>query len=221
MLVPTQSQLQRNHLPLICVHFLLFVLLVSISITISAENATDAIKLSDPEKEVTVQPNGYFEFSAEHHLNKKLITYGDLIDLIYEVTEEKVATLQDAKSSQSEAERVDGADLEVEQSPNRPARAWKRRILVLLDGERVTGTADRSMQIEGHLGISLTTVETLEGFLSDEVDPNQIAYPRVLNFVTKHTTHQESDSTKGAKDTKVDELDEGNPQVPSLIDQQS
>ncbi|MYD45983.1 MAG: hypothetical protein F4W92_06500 [Gammaproteobacteria bacterium] len=145
---------------------------------------------------VTVQPNGYFEFATAHQLNSEVVSYGDLVDIINQLTLEKLSSFRDDEETQSQ--KAEGTDSVSNETPvsSRAGRTWKRRILVLLDGNRVTCTADSSMSIEDHLGTSLDTIKSLEGFLSTDVEPSQHTYPRVLNFVSESPDHQEMDTNE-------------------------
>lgn len=185
---------------------ILLVVLVAIGgISLYAEEVSDAAELGDSEKGVLVQPNGYFKLSSEHHLNTELITYGDLIDKIYEIVGKKIKMFWERSGSMKGVAQSSEEDSKVESNSVQRERTWKRRILVLLDGKRVIGTADRNMKIEDHLGTSLDTVESLEGFLPTKVDPNQIADPRVLNFVSKTPIPQEVNSTPDSSNLKIEE----------------
>ena len=185
---------------------MLLVVLVAIGgIYLYAEEISDAAELVDSAKEVLVQPNGYFKLSSEHHLNTELVTYGDLIDKIYEIVEEKIVLFWERSGSIKEVALPSDEESMDESKSVQRERTWKRRILVLLDGKRVIGTADRNMKIEDHLGTSLDTVESLEGFLPTKVDPNQIADPRVLNFVSKTPIPQEVNSTPDSSNLKIEE----------------
>lgn len=200
-LVPIPNSPQQNRLPSRVFDTLLIVLVAIGGTSLCAEEVSELAEHRNPAKEIIVHPNGYFELSAERYLNEELITYGDLIKFIYEIAEEKLDSLQDKKKSQLGAAHTNGEDSNVEPSPIRTERTWKRRMLVLLDGERVTGTADRNMKIEEHLGTSFDTIKSLEGILSTDVVPIQISYPRVLNFVTIPPAVQESDSTPDKSDS--------------------
>ena len=197
------------------------VLLAIFGYSVSAEEPANSIESSESDNFVTVQPNGYFEFPAEHHLNKDLVTYGDLVDVIFEITEEKLNAFQDSKRSAFEQTITTNSESNTEQVSSRPHRTWKRRILVLLDGERVTGTADRDMKIEEHLGTSIDMIESLEGFLSTDTEINQTPYPRVLNFATKESGHQESDVSPEDSDPDADEEKEFRPDAGTVFEQPS
>lgn len=184
---------------------LLGVLTVIGGISVCAEGTSEAAEIGDSVTGVIVQPNGYFKFSTEHHLNTELITYGDLIDKIYEIAAEKLNTFRERRDSLTGVAEATDEDSNAESKSVQSERMWKRRILVLLDGKRVIGTADRNMKIENHLGTSLDTVESLEGFLPTEVDPNQIADPRVLNFVSTPPNPHEVDSAPDSSDLNVED----------------
>ena len=103
---------------------------------------------NETEDSVNVQPNGYFEFSTEHSLHDKVVSYGDLVDIIDKLTKEKLMAFLDDENTLSQATNMTTSESNKKPVSTRTARAWKRRILVLLDGERVTGTADIRMKIE-------------------------------------------------------------------------
>lgn len=187
-------------------------LLVLIGFCINAEEPVETIEPSESNDAIKIQPNGYFEFPTENHVNEEIVTYGDLIDLVVDLAEEKLQAIEEKKDSQTDGTKAPVAASNEEPAPSRAERTWKRRILVLLNGKRVTGTADRNMKIEEHVGILLDNIESLEGFLSTEVDSNEIVYPRVLNFVTKPPTQDEGE-TPESRDTNIDLLKDGNPQA--------
>ena len=169
----------------------LFTLLAS---TLCAEERANTIEPKESDDAVTVQPNGYFEFSTEQHLNNEVDNYGDLVDIISQLTAEKLESLRDDEESPSQAAKAISLASNEKPVSSWASRTWKRRILVLMDGERVTGTADLSMIIEDHLGVSLDDIKSLEGFLSTDVEPSQHNYPRVLNFVSESPDHHEMDT---------------------------
>ena len=187
-------------------------LLVLLGFCINAEEPSETIEPSESNDSIKIQPNGYFEFPTENHFNEELVTYGDLVDLVVDLAKEKLQATEDKKDSQTDGTKASVATSNEEPAPSRADRTWKRRILVLLNGKRVTSTADRNMKIEEHVGISLDNIESLEGFLSTEVDSNQIVYPRVLNFVTKPPTQDEGE-TPESRDTNIELLKDGNPQA--------
>lgn len=196
-------------------------LLALIGFTLCAEDPDKGIEPSESDDSVTVQPNGYFKFSTTHHLHDEVVSYGDLSTLIVELTEEKLNSFKEKNNSLSGAITNDSPESDLNQAASRTERTLKRRILVLLDGERVIGTADRNMKIEEHLGTSLDAIESLEGFLSAEVDSIQIASPGVLNFVTSPPTDQESDESPNINELEIDDLEDGNPKAKILQNQQS
>ena len=165
-----------------------------VGLTVSAVEQANSIESSDSEDSITVQPNGYFEFSTKKYLNNAVDSYGDLVDTISQLTAKKLAAFRAEEQSSSLETTETALSSSEKQVSSRASRTWKRRILVLLDGKRVTGTADRSMIIEDHLGVSLDDVKSLEGFLSMDVEPSEHNYPRVLNFVSDSPDHHERDS---------------------------
>lgn len=169
-------------------------MLALVGFTLCAEEQASTIESSESDDTITVQPNGYFEFSTEHRLSNEVDSYGDLIDVINQLTGEKLQSFRDDEQSPSQELKVPTLTSNANPVSSRASRTWKRRILVLMDGKRVTGTADRSMIIEEHLGVSLDDFESLEGFLSTDVDPSQHNYPRVLNFESESPDHQEMDT---------------------------
>ena len=171
-------------------------MLALVGFTLCAEEQANTIEPSESDDSITVQPNGYFEFSTENHLNNEVDSYGDLIDVISQLTAEKLKSFRD--DEQSPSRELTGTTLTSTEKPvsSRASRTWKRRILVLMDGKRVTGTADRSMVIADHLGVSLDDFESLEGFLSTDVNPSQRNYPRVLNFVSESPDQQEMETNE-------------------------
>lgn len=189
-----------------------FTLLTLICFSVYADEQVETTETSESNDAITIQPNGYFEFPTENHFNEEIVTYGDLVDLVVDLAEEKLVEIEDKKDSQMDRTKAPVAASNKEPAPSRADRTWKRRILVLLNGKRVTSTADRNMKIEEHVGISLDNIESLEGFLSTEVDSNQIVYPRVLNFVTKPPTQDEGE-TPESRDTNIELLKDGNPQA--------
>ena len=194
---------------------------VLIGFTLCAEEAAETIERKESDNAVTVQPNGYFAFTVEDRLNEEVVTYGELVDVISELTAEQLEAFQNKKSSQVDATKMTASESNDETASNPAERKWKRRILVLLDGERVTGTADRNMKIEEHVGISLDSIESLEGFLATDADSSKIAYPRVLNFVTKPSILNESNNVPESRESSIDELDENHPQTRTQNKQQS
>lgn len=179
------------------------VLLVLVSFILWAEEGADVIEPSESDDSITVQPNGYFEFLTEHHLKDDVVSYGDLVDIINQLTVEKLSSFRDDHESQTQETEVTVSASNERPVSSRANRTWKRRILVLMDGVRVACTADRSMIIEDHLGVSLDDFESLKGFLSTDVDPSRHNYPRVLNFVSESPNHQELD--KNESDTSEPE----------------
>ena len=131
-----------------------------------------------------------------YRLNDEVVSYGDLVDIIDQLTTEKMTSFGDDEESPSQDTKVSTAASNKKPVSSRTGRTWKRRILVLLDGERVTGTADLSMKIEDHLGSSLDAIKSLEGFLSTDVEANKPAYPRVLNFVSETPKLREMDTNE-------------------------
>ena len=201
--------------------FVWIALLAWVGSTLCAEEMAETIERNESDNTVTVQPNGYFAFTKEDHLNEEVVTYGALVDLIVALTAERVKAFQDKNSSQNDETKETASESNDEPASSPAERKWKRRILVLLDGERVTSTADRNMKIEEHVGISLDRIESLEGFLATEGESAQIPYPRVLNFVTKPPTLDKSDNTPENRDSNVDELEERKPQARIQNKQQS
>jgi len=171
-------------------------LLVLVSFILWAEEGADMIEPSESDDSITVQPNGYFKFLTAQHLNDDVVSYGDLFDIINQLTVEKLSSFRDDQQSQTQETEVTASVSNERPVSSRTSRTWKRRILVLMDGERVACTADRSMIIEDHLGVSLDAIKSLEGFLSTDFEPSQHDYPRVLNFVSESPDHQELDTNK-------------------------
>ncbi|MCY3540909.1 MAG: hypothetical protein OXH31_03250 [Gammaproteobacteria bacterium] len=167
-----------------------------ISFTLCAGEPSKSNEPSESDDSVTVQPNGYFEVSAEHHLNTEVATYGDLIEIISGLTAEKLKAHRTSETSAAHKTNNTTTVSNAKPISSRTQRTWKRRILVLLDGERVTGTADRSMNVVNHLGTSLDTIKSLEGFLSTDVDSIQHLDPRVLNFVSESPNHRKTDTNE-------------------------
>lgn len=164
--------------------------------TLCAEDLIEAVKPSESDDPVTVQSNGYFEFSTEHRLNNDVVSYGDLVVIIDQLTKEKLSAFRIEEKSQSQETKITTSALNEKPVSIRTERTWKRRILVFLDGERVTGTADQSMKIEDHLGSSLDAIKSLEGFLSTDIEASERAFPRVLNFVSETPDLHETDSNE-------------------------
>ena len=171
-------------------------LLALIGFTLCAEDLDKGIEPYESDDSVTVQPNGYFEFSTSHHLSDEIVSYGDLVDIVNQLTADKLMSLRNDEESHSQETSVPTSTLNKKRVSSRTERTWKRRILVLLDGDRVTGTADSTMKIEDHIGKSLNEIKSLEGFLSTDVNSIQHTDPRVLNFVSESPNHRKTDTNE-------------------------